>query len=115
MKARKINLEDYEVEVFARDEDGKEKLVKIPYRVKSSIEAVMFNPSLKLDGRQLILQNKVYEKIEKAEKEILLDSDDYNKLKQAVDRFEGFRKADLELVTRVLEAEEVDVEEAKKR
>ena len=115
MKAHKINLEDYEVEVPTRDESGQEKTVKIPYRVKQSFEAVIFNPALKLDGRQVILQNKVFEKIEKAEKEVLLDSDDYLKTKQAFERFEGFRKADLILVKRVLEAEEVEVEEAKKK
>lgn len=111
MKAWKINLKDYEVPVEVKQEDGTTKKVPIKYQVKKSIEAILFNPELKLGGRELILQNKLFEKIEKEEDEILLDTDDYHKLKQACEKVQGYQKADVILVERVLEAPEVEVEE----
>lgn len=111
MQAHKINLEDYTIDVPTRQEDGSEKNVRMPYHVKRSIEAILFNPALKLGGRELLLQNKIFDKIESASGEILLDFADYAKLKHACEVFEGFRKFDVELVNRILEAPVVEVEE----
>ena len=42
---------------------------------------------------------------------ILVEEEDYRKLRQAFETIEGFTKNDMELVKRVLEAEEIEVEE----
>lgn len=111
MQAHKINLEDYVIEVPIRQEDGSEKTEKLPYHVKRSIEAILFNPALKLGGRELLLQNKLFDKIDAANGSILLDFAEFTKLKHACEIFEGFRKFDVELVNRILEAPVVEVGE----
>jgi hypothetical protein len=61
------------------------------------------------------LRGKLATRIEEAEiKEgnghVLIEEEDYRKLRQAFEKIEGFTKSDMELVQRVLEAEEIDVE-----
>ncbi len=45
--------------------------------------------------------------------EILLEETDYKRLKEAMDVLEGLSKSHIEFVTRVFEAEEVEIEEKK--
>jgi len=104
---RKLNLESYTVSV--RDTDGTMKLM--PYSFKDSVIELMFHPKLKLTGKALLETNIVAEKIMKADKEILLEEADYNRIKSAVDSFEGFSKNEIELVKRVTECPEIKVKE----
>jgi len=104
---KKICVEDYEVEV--RTQNGVEKTM---YEVKTSIVNVLFNPELRLSSIDLLSQNKLAEKIlNHKTSEILLEDAEYNKIKQAFDTVKGFVKNDVELVRRVLEAEDVSVVE----
>jgi Uri superfamily endonuclease len=41
-----------------------------------------------------------------------MEEEEYRKLRQAFETIEGFTKSDMELVRRVLEAEEIEVEES---
>jgi len=104
---RKLNLEKYTISV--RDNKGKIQL--LPYDFKASVIELMFHPNLKLTGKALLETNIVAEKIMKADKEILLEEADYNKIKSAVDRFEGFSKNEIELVKRITECPEIKVME----
>ncbi len=105
---KKINLKSYDIEF--KDKEGNDKY--LPYDVKSSLVNVLFHPKLKLSGRDLLLAQKLAEKIEECiEDNILLEEQDYNKLKNAVEKIEGFSKNDVEFVKRVLEAETVKVQE----
>lgn len=106
---KKINLKDYEVEV--RTPTGTNG---VNYEVKTSIIGLLFQPELKLGGVELLKQNQLAEKIlQHQEPEILLEDAEYNKIKQAINLVKGFGKNDVELVRRVLEAEDVSVTEVK--
>ena len=107
---RKINLVNYMVQM--RTAEG---ITEMPYDVKEALSNIIFHPELKLGGREIILRGKLAEKIEKAGKEIILEETDYSKIKQAFETIKGFTKNELELCTRVLEAELIEVEEKKKK
>ena len=109
---RKIQIENYLVQM----QDEKGNIVPKPYKVKESMVGCLLHPALKLTGRELLLRGKLATRIEEAEiKEgkghILVEEADYRKLKTAFETIEGFTKSDIELVRRVLEAEETEVEE----
>lgn len=87
-----------------------------PYNVKESMVSCLLHPALKLTGRELLLRNKLASRIEEAEiiegnGFILVEEEDYRKLQQAFETIEGFTKNDMELVRRVLDAEEIEVSE----
>ncbi|MBE9570161.1 MAG: hypothetical protein IMF11_06025 [Proteobacteria bacterium] len=111
---RKIQLGNYMVQM--QNPEG--KLAPTPYRVKESLVSCFLHPSLRLTGRELLLRSKLATRIEEAEIKkgngyILVEDTDYHKLKKAFETIEGFTKSDMELVRRVLEAEEVQVTERK--
>lgn len=113
---RKIELQNYMVN--APQEDGSFK--PLPYNVKESMVSCLLHPALKLTGRELLLRNKLATRIEEAEivegnGHILVEEDDFRKLRQAFESIEGFTKSDMELVRRVLEAEEIEVGEIDKK
>lgn len=100
---RKINLENYSMIV---DEQP------TPYGVKGSLIMCLLHPSLQLSGRELLLRNKIGEKIENAEEFVLLEDAEYAKLESAFETVTGFSQNDVELVRRVFEAESIEVTEA---
>ena len=79
---RKLNLEKYTVS--ARDAKGVDQL--IPYDFKESLIQLMFHPNLKLSGKALLETNIIVEKIMNADKSILLEEADYQKIKNAIDK-----------------------------
>lgn len=110
---RKIELQNYLVGM--RNLEG-EKEPK-PYDVKGSLVSCLLHPALKLTGRELLLRGKLATRIEEAEivegnGHILVEEEEYRKLRQAFETIEGFTKSDMELVRRVLEAEEIEVKES---
>jgi len=109
---RKIELQNYMVNSPMPDGSS----VPQPYKVKESMVSCLLHPALKLTGRELLLRGKLATRIEEAEiikgnGFILVEETDYKKLRQAFETIEGFAKNDMELVRRVLEAEEIEVEE----
>ncbi len=109
---RKINLENYLITRKAPDNmnHGKEIEYKLPYPVKDSILNLMFTRELQLTSAELVKQNMLAIKIESCkEPEILLEDEEWNRLKKAINTFKGFSRDDTELVTRILEAEEVQI------
>lgn len=106
---RKINLEPYMVEVQT---DG--NITKmVPFQVRESIATMLFHPSLDLDGREVILRDKLAKKIEEAGDEILLEEVDYSKIKMAFESVKGIQRNAVELLERIFDAEQVEVEEKK--
>ena len=103
---RKIDLTQYKVKVPTPDGS-----TEIDYNVKESLQACLFHPALKLDGREVLKRGKLSDKIEEADGSILLEEEDYRKVKQAFETIEGFQKADIELCRRVLECDKIEVEE----
>ena len=113
---RKLNLTDYMVAIRAPDKmmPGKEINAELPYHVKDSILNLMFIRELQLNGAELVKQNVLAMKLEQCKDgEILLEEDEYQRIKRAVDVFKGFNRNDVELVTRINEAEVVEVESKK--
>ena len=107
---RKLGLEHYTVQI--RDlKTG--KLDTQPYDFKDAIINLMFHPNLRLNRVALLETNILAEKILKADKDIILEEEEYNKVKSAIDGFEGFTRTEVELVKRVTECPEIDVKEKK--
>jgi len=106
---RKLDLKKYTISV--RDEKGVTNI--IPYDFKESLIQLMFHPNLQLSGKELLKTNIVVERLIKADKEILLEEDEYNKIKSAIDNFKGFSKNEVRLVERVYNCPIVDVKEKK--
>ena len=107
---RKIHVEPYPIVMGALD--GQE--ITEDFKVRESLEICLFHPSLNLDGRELMKRRKILHKIEEADGTLLLEDDEWEKLKQAFETITGFSKNELPLVERVLEAEQIEVKEKDK-
>ena len=109
---RKLNLKDYTVKMKVPDNmnPGQEIEVELPYHFKDSVLNLMFIRELQLSGAELVKQNVLAIKIETCkDDEILLEEEEYQRIKKAVDVFKGFNRNDVELVTRINEAEVVEI------
>jgi len=103
---RKLNLADYQVTGKAKSAEGKIIDVTGPYKVKDSILNLMFSRDLQLSGAELVKQNVLATKIETCKDDfILLEDEEYERIKRAFDTFKGFGRNDVELVTRIQEAQ----------
>ena len=113
---RKLNLRDYTVKVKVPDKmnPGQEIDAEFPYRFKDSVLNLLFTKELQLSGAELVKQNVLAMKLEQCKEDsILLEEDEYQRIKKAVEVFKGFGRNDVELVTRINEAEVVEVEPKK--
>jgi hypothetical protein len=89
---------------------GKTIKGEMPYDFKESVLNLLFNPELHLTGAELVRQNMLAVKLESCkEDEILLENEEFNRIKKAIDVFKGFQRNDTELVTRITEAAKVEV------
>lgn len=105
---RKLDVTNYNVIVTTAG--GK---TSAPYDVKASLITCLLHPTLKLHAGEVLIRHKIGEKILAAEKSVLLEEDEYSRLKSAFDTIEGFGQNDVELIQRVFNAETVPVKEAK--
>jgi len=111
---RKLSLSNYTVKTKVPDNmnPGQSIDIEFPYLVKDSILNLMFIRDLQLNGAELVKQNVLAMKLEQCkEDEILLEDEEYNRIKRAIDTFKGFGRNDVELVTRINEVEVVEVEQ----
>ena len=109
---RRLNLKNYTVKVKVPDQNNPGQLInaEFPYGVKDSLLNLMFIPDLQLNGATLVKQNVLAMKLEQCkENEIILEDEEYARIKLAVDTFKGFDRNDVELVRRINEAEVVEV------
>lgn len=104
---RKIDVRPYSIVMGAL---GGQEITE-DFKVKESIEICLFHPQLNLDGRELMKRRKILHKIEEAEDFLLLEEDEWEKLKQAFETIKGLSKNELPLVERIIEAEEIEVKE----
>ena len=113
---RKLNLKDYTVKVKIPDPNIPGGLMDagFPYQVKDSLLNLMFIRELQLSGAELVKQNVLAMKLEACKDNvIILEEAEYQRIKKAVDILKGFNRNDVELVTRINEAEVVEVEPKK--
>jgi len=113
---RKVKLANYMVKLKAPDQMNPGQVIEgeYPYHVKDSILNLLFIQDLQLTGAELVKQNVLAMKLESCkEDEILLENEEWGRIKRAVDTFKGFDRNAVELVTRINEAEVVEVEPKK--
>jgi len=106
---RKVDVSNYPINV-KNPVTG--ELVEVDYNVQEMLVGVLLHPSLKLTGLELYKRAPLADKIKKADGTLLLEEDEYAKLKNSVNTIQGFGMNDTELVKRVIEAEEVSVAES---
>ncbi len=106
---RRIKLDNYNIIRKVPDNMGGKLIeIQLPYAVKDSILNLMFIKELQLTSAELVRQNMLAIKIESCkDSEVILEDEEWGRLKKAVNTFKGFIRDDIELVTRILEAEEV--------
>jgi len=96
---KRINILNYMVQ------KGEEQ---IPYQIKASMRAMLFNPSLQLNDDGLIRNFEIWNKIKDQENDLFLEDADYNVVLQALKAIRGFNENDLEFVQRIRNAENYD-------
>lgn len=82
---------------------------KVEYNVKDQLCALLFHPDLKLTATQAREREKVKTTILKANNAVNLEEQEHNWVKQGLDVARGFTANDLELINRVYDAEDVEV------
>ena len=113
---RKVKLADYTVKLKVPDQMNPGQVIEgeYPYHVKDSILNLLFIQDLQLTGAELVKQNVLAMKLESCkEDEILLEDEEWGRIKRAIDTFKGFDRNAVELVTRINDAEVVEVEPKK--
>jgi len=110
---RKVILKDYMVKLKTLDQMNPGKMIEgeYPYHMKDSLLNLLFIQDLQLTGAELVKQNVLAMKLESCkEDEILLEDEEWGRIKRAVDTFKGFDRNAVELVTRINDAGKVEVE-----
>jgi len=104
MKARKLDVTNYSAKAEgAQDEQD--------VGVVESICGLLCHPALKLGGRELVKASQLCDRIEGADGTILLDEEDYKRVRVAAETVPGLPRVFVKLIERIFDAEEVDVEE----
>jgi len=111
---RKLKIANYLVKIRVPDRLNPGQMIEgeHPFQMKESILNLLFQPKLELSGADVIRQNKLAMKIESCtDDEIMLEDEEYLRVKKAFDVFRGFNRNDTEMVERINTAEQVEVEE----
>lgn len=102
---KKITVSDYTVE---QNGEGQ------TYPMREALAEVLFHPDLKLRAMDLIRRDDLARRISDCtEGVMLLEEAEYAMVRSAVEAVQGYTRNDVEFVRRVLNAETVDVIEAK--
>ena len=110
---RKIDVSNYPIQI--KTPTG--EMHDIQYAVKEMLVGVLLHSALRLTGQEVYNRMPIADKIKKhdlSKGKLLLEEDDYSKLLSAVKTIQGFGMNDAEMVRRVIEAEEVAVQEVGK-
>jgi len=103
---RRLNLKDYTVTV--KTPQGSKE---IPYLVRDAIVELLFHPQLQLTAVEVLKRDELASKIaSNLTDDFLIEEADYQKLKQACKKINGFSRKDVQFVKRILLAQEVEVE-----
>lgn len=113
---RKLNLTNYTVKMKVPDRmnPGNEIEAEFPFDMRDSLVNILFIPQLRLNSVEVLKANVLGQKILACEgDEILLEDAEWLRLKTAIEAAQGFGRMEVEFVTRINEAEVVDVEPKK--
>ena len=104
---RTINLQNYTCQLL--DEFGNPK--EATYFVKDSLVNLLMHADLGLNGVELLKRQVFASKIlTSKDPDLLIEEEEYNCLQHAIQTIRGFSRNDVELVQRIMEAKQVDVE-----
>lgn len=104
---KKIIVSTYKVKLS----DGKE----VEYDAKASLIEVLFDKRQQINSVELIKRDILAEKILSCGEEILLENEDYDKIKKSLDSIVGLTRQDVEFVKMINNVEDVQVVEDKKK
>lgn len=109
---RSVNLKPYDI-VVGKTKDGAE--IKQPFNVVKNIIDVLFAPAQQLAGRDLLKQGALADQIESAEAEgeVLLEEEEWNRLKIAVEVIKGYTRDHIEFMKRIVDAPKADIKTTK--
>jgi len=122
---RQIDITDYTVPLpnpkggeERKNEDGtieiEPEMVDVPYRFKQSMIELLFARDNQLNGMEILERDKLARKVyDCSNGNVLLEEDEWNKFKNALQVVKGLGRPDVELVRRILEAEKIEVEAKK--
>ncbi len=83
----------------------------VPYDIRGSIVEILFHPELQLRATGLLDQEKLARKIQDwPDTDLLLEEEEYKKVKTAVDCLSGLNRNDVEFVQRIVNAPIVEVQ-----
>lgn len=100
---RKLDLRNYQWTQKVRNPvQGEITEITLPYFVKDSVLNILFLPELRLQGAALVRQNVLAIKIEQSGEEILLEEEEYQRVKAAAEKYVAQSRADVELIDRIL-------------
>lgn len=106
---RKIDISNYTITDVVQPSG---EAVENPYDFRYSIGEVLLAREQGMTARQLLAADDLFRKIRDwPDDTLLLEEAEYQVLHQAFERMTGYGKYDVELVRRVLEAQEVQVQE----
>ena len=107
---RKINISNYPVTLGTAN--GQE--ITEDFKVRESLAICLCHPQLNINGLELLNRRKILDKIEEADGTLLLEDDEWEKLKSALETITGMSKNEIPMIERVTEAEEIEVKEKEK-
>ena len=99
---RKLDLTDYQYTQKVQNPVRGVEEVTLPYLVKDSILNIMFLPDLRLQGAELVRQNILAIKIEQSTDFVMLEEEEYERVKKAAESYKAQSRADVELIDRIL-------------
>ena len=99
---RKLDLRNYQYTQKVQNPVKGIEEITLPYMVKDSILNIMFLPSLGLQGAALVKQNVLAIKIEQSKDEVMLEEEEYQRVRAAAEKYVAQSRADVELIDRIL-------------
>lgn len=108
MKAYKLDISEFQVEVT----DPSGQAVLMDYGVRPALVGILLNPQLNLTGIDVFDRYDLATRIKTSDREvILLSPEEHGWLKAAIATIKGFGMNDVELIRRIRNAPEIDIEE----
>lgn len=105
-KGYRLYLVNYEVKTIKEGQ-----VQEVPYNVRESLAGLLCHPSIGLKGYKFYEHGKLGDKIINCSEDyIILSQIEYDMLKNTIDDFKGFSRNDSELVRRIYEAEQIDLD-----
>lgn len=104
---RKIDVRNYPITIGTANNQE----VTEDFKVKESLAVCLCHPQLQISGLELLNRRKILDKIEAADGTLLLEDDEWEKLKSALETIKGMSKNEIPMIERVTEAEEIEVKE----